>query len=137
MTRRSSSTTCSSSAATGRCTSRRLTRATCWLTLLRLGERFHALLGIKEANVDREHAAVQIARIGFLSLLLQRAAEPVQDAQALLVARSRQVEAAAQDRFGDAIGGFFEEADPEHFRRPQLPFGRPQRLLQLGDGFVE
>src|SRR5690349_6981936 len=137
MTRRSSATTCSSSPATGRCTSWRLTRATCWLTLFRLGERFHALLGIEEPNVDRKNAAVELACVRLLALLLERAAEPVEDAQPLLIAGGRNIEAPAQNRLGDAEGALFEEADPQHLRGAQLSLGSAQRFLQLGDRLIE
>src|SRR6266496_1534335 len=137
MTRRSSAPTCSSSPATGRCTSRRLTRATCWLMLFRFGERLDALLGIEEADIHGEHAAVQIPRVGFLALLLERAAEPVEHAEPLLIAGRREVETAAQDRFGDTEGALLEEADAQHLRRAQLALGGAQRLLQLRDGLVE
>src|SRR3989442_629831 len=51
MIRRSSSTTRSSGAATGRWMSRRATGATCWLTSLRLCERFHAPAHVHEPDV--------------------------------------------------------------------------------------
>src|SRR5882672_475589 len=123
MIRRSSSTTCSSSAATGPCTSRSAIRgsATGELMLPRLGERLGALLHVEEPDVHREHAAVQVARVGLLALLLQRAAQPVQDPQPLLVARGGQLESAPQNRFGHAVCRLLEEAHAQHLGRAELP----------------
>src|SRR5690348_5695397 len=82
MIRPSSSATRSSSAATGRWRSRSATGTTCWLTLLRFGERLGALAHVAEADVHGEHAAVQLTRLHPLALLLERPAQPVQDTQA-------------------------------------------------------
>src|SRR2546429_6030824 len=82
MIRPSSSATRSSSPATGRWRSRSATGTTCWLTLFRLGERLGALPHVPESDVHGEHPAVQVARFDPLALLLERAAQPVQDTQA-------------------------------------------------------
>src|SRR5712692_2138331 len=98
MMRTSSPATRSSSTAPGRCRSRSAIGTTCWLTLLRFGERLGARAHVPESNVHGEHPAVQLARLDLLALLLERAAQPVEDAQSLLVSRGRQVERAPQDR---------------------------------------
>src|SRR5690242_17410959 len=89
MMRASSSATRSSSTATGRCRSRSAIGTTCWLTLLRFGERLGARAHVPESNVHGEYAAVQFARLDLLALFLERAAQPVEDAQALLVSGGR------------------------------------------------
>src|SRR2546425_12933341 len=99
MMRRSSPATRSSCAATGCCTSRRVTGATCWLTSLGAGERLGALAHVHEADVDGERAPVQLACLGLLALRLERPAEPVEDRQPLLFARRRQLERPPQNRF--------------------------------------
>src|SRR6266568_897741 len=137
MMRRSSAATRSSSAATGRWMSRNVTGATCWLTSLRAGERLGALPDVHEANVHREHTAVQIARLDLLALRLERATEPVEDPHALLVARRRQVQRAAQDRLGDDMRALLHKAHAERLRALELALRRAQRLLQLGDGLVQ
>src|SRR5205809_1447424 len=137
MMRPSSSATCASSPATGRWRSRSATGTTCWLTSLRLGERLGALSHIPESDVHGEHPAVQLARLDPLALLLERAAQPVQDAQALLVSGGRQVERAPQDRLRHNVGALVDEAHAQRLRAPQPPFGRPQRLLQLRNRLVQ
>src|SRR6266550_3174836 len=93
MMRPSSPATRSRSPATGRWRSRSATGATCWLMLLRLGERLGALAHVPESDVHGEHPAVQVAGFDPLPLFLERAAQPVQDAQTVLVATGgRQVE---------------------------------------------
>src|SRR5439155_17097695 len=89
---------------TGRWRSRSAPGPTCWLTSLRLGERLGALTHIPEPDVHGEHPAVQLARLDPLALLLERAAQPIQDAQALLVTGGRQVERAPQDRLRHNVG---------------------------------
>src|SRR5256712_5792071 len=113
MIRRSSSTTRSSGAATGRWMSRRATGATCWLTSLHLGERFHAAAHVHEPDVHGEDASVQLLGFGLAALVLQRAAQPVEDAETLLVAGGRQLQAAPQDRFRHAERAFREETHPQ------------------------
>src|SRR2546425_2895897 len=135
--RRSSAATPSSSAATGRWMSRSDTRAICWLTLLRLPERLDAVGHVAEADVHREHPPVQLARLGALAEPLERAAEPIEHAQSIVVPRGGQVEPAPQDRLGDHVRALFHEARPQRLRRLELPLGRPQRLLQLRDRLVE
>src|SRR6266404_1800512 len=137
MIRTNSSATRSSSTATGRCRSRSAIGTTCWLTLLRVGERLGARAHVPESNVHGEHPAVQVARLDFLALLLERAAQPVNDAQSLLVSRGRQVERAPQDRLRHDIGAFVDEAHAQRLRAAQLPIGRPQRLLQLRNRLVQ
>src|SRR6266513_132109 len=75
-----------SSPATGRWRSRRATGTTCWVTLLCLGERLGARAHVPESNVHGEYSAVQLARLDPLALLLESAPQPVEDAEALLVA---------------------------------------------------
>src|SRR5439155_1394631 len=82
-------------------------------------------------------ASVKLPRLRFLSLLFQRPAQPVQDPYALRVARRGQVEPAPQDRFGHDVSTLFNETDPQRLRGPELPLGGAQRLLELGDRFVE
>src|SRR4029077_9583791 len=89
MMRASSSATRSSSTATGRCRSRSAIGTTCWLTLLRFGERLGARAHVPESNVHGAYLAVQLARLAFLSLFLERVAQPVEDAQSLLVSAGR------------------------------------------------
>src|SRR6266480_1836689 len=138
MIRRSSSATRSSSPATGRWRSRRATGTTCWVTLLRLGERLGARAHVPESNVHGEHPAVQLARLDPLTLFLEGAAQPVQDAEALLVAtRGRQVERASQDRLRHDVRALVDEAYAQRLRASQLPVGRPQRLLQLRNRLVQ
>src|SRR6266568_6152661 len=137
MIRTSSSATCSSSPATGRWRSRSATGTTCWLTLLRLGKRLGALAHVPEANVHGEHPAVQLARLDPLAQFLERAAQPVEDAQALLVTGGRQVERAPQDRLGHDVGTLVDEAHAQRFGAFQFPVGRPQRFLQLGNRLVQ
>src|SRR5256886_2967754 len=137
MIRTSSSATRSSSAATGRWRSRSATGTTCWLTLLRLGERLGALAHVPESNVHCEHPTVQVTRLDPLALLLERAAQPVQDAQALLVAGGRQVERAPQDRLGHNVRTLVHETHAQRLRASQLPVGRAQRFLQLGNRLVQ
>src|SRR2546428_9242043 len=91
MIRLSSSATRSSSPATGRWRSRSATGTTCWLTLFRQGERIGPLPHVPESDVHGEHPSVQVARFDPLALLLERAAQPVQDTQALLITGGRQV----------------------------------------------
>src|SRR2546428_9808274 len=131
MLRTTSSATRSSSPASGHWRSRSATGTTCWLPLLRLGERLGALPHVPESDVHGEHPAVQVARFDPLTLLLERAAQPVQDAQALLITGGRQVERAPQDRLRDDVGALVDEAHPERLRAPQLSIPRPQRLLQV------
>src|SRR5881396_15941 len=137
MMRPSSSATRSSSPATGRWRSRSATGTTCWLTLFRLGERLGALPHVPESDVHGEHPAVQVARFDPLALLLERAAQPVQDAQALLITGGRQVERAPQDRLRDDVGALVDEAHAERLRAPQFSVRRPQRFLQLCDRLVQ
>src|SRR3989449_3152054 len=137
MMRRSSSATRSSSPATGRWRSRSATGTTCWLTLFRLRERLGALPHIPESDVHGEHPAVQVARFDPLALLLERAAQPVQDTQALLITGGRQVERAPQDRLRDDVGALVEEAHAQRLRAPQFSVRRPQRFLQLRDRLVQ
>src|SRR3989442_4750727 len=137
MMRRSSSTTRSRVAATGRWMSRRATGATCWLTSFRLGECFHAPAHVHEADVHGGDASVQVLGFGFAALLLQRAAQPIEHAEALLVARRRQLQAAPRDRFRDAESPLREETPPQGLRRAELALGGAQRFLELGDGLVQ
>src|SRR3989441_10482607 len=85
MMRRNSPITRSRSPATGRWTSRSETGASCWLTLLGPGERLRALSDVHEPDVHGEHPPVELARLDALPLLLQRAPQPVEDAEPLLV----------------------------------------------------
>src|SRR2546427_1794559 len=137
MMRRSSPATRSSCAATGCCTSRRVTGATCWLTSLGAGERLGALAHVHEADVDGERAPVQLACLGLLALRLERPAEPVEDRQPLLFARRRQLERPPQNRFRHDVRALLDEAQTERLRALQLALGRAQRLLELGDRLVE
>src|SRR6267143_4028338 len=137
MMRRSSSPTRSRVAATGRWMSRRATGATCWLTSLRLAERLHADADVHEADVHGDHAGVQLPGVGFATLLLQGAAQPVEDAEALLVPRRRQLEPASQHRFRHPERALREEAPPQRLGGAQLALRGPQRLLELGDGLVQ
>src|SRR3989454_799576 len=137
MMRRSSPATRSSCAATGCCTSRRVTGATCWLTSLGAGERLGALAHVHEADVDGERAPVQLACLGLLALRLERPAEPVEERQALLFARRRQLERPPQNRFRHDVRALLDEAQTERLRALQLALGRAQRLLELGDRLVE
>src|SRR2546422_5854605 len=137
MMRPSSPATRSSSPATGRWRSRSATGATCWLMLLRLGERLGALAHVPESDVHGEHPAVQLARLDSLAQFLERAAQPVQHTQALLVTGGRQVECAPQDRLRHDVGALVDEAHPQRLRAPQLALGRPQCFLQLGNRLVQ
>src|SRR5437870_13091244 len=137
MMRPSSAATRSRSAATGRWRSRSATGATCWLTLLRLGERLRALTHVPEADVHGEHPAVQVARLDPLALLLKRPAQPVQDAQALLIAGRREVERAAQDRLRHDVCALVHEAYAQGFRAPEFSVRRSQGFLQLCDRLVQ
>src|SRR5713226_5790429 len=137
MMRRSSRATCSSSSATGCCTSESEARAICWLTSLRLREGFAARADVQEADIHREHAPVQLPRLGPLALLLERPAEPVEDAEPFLVARGWQLERAPQDRLRDHVGALLHKAHAQRLRAAEPAFGRPQRLLQLADRLVE
>src|SRR5712692_3491704 len=137
MMRRSSAATWSSPAATGRWMSPRETRIVCSLISTHVGERFDPRPHVLEADVDGEHAAVQLACFRGLPLLLDRATQPVENAEALLVTRRRQLERASQNRFRHHRSAFLEEAHAQRLGRPQLPLGRPQRFLQLGDRFVQ
>src|SRR6266571_2125181 len=137
MIRRSSATTRSSSSATGRWMSRRETGATCWLTSLGPGERSGALADIPKADVHGEDAPVQGPRLDPLPLLLERAAEPIQDPEPALVPRPGQLERAAQDRLRDDVRLLLDEAHADRLGGLQLALGRPQRLLELGDGLVQ
>src|SRR5256885_2035874 len=133
MIRPSSSATRSSSPATGRWRSRSATGTTCWLTLFRLGERLGALPHVPESDVHGEHPAVQVARFDPLALLLERAAQPVQDTQALLITGGRQVQRAPQDRLRDDVGALVEEAHAQRLRAPQFSVRRlvPPRHLRV------
>src|SRR5205809_4894 len=138
MMRPSSPATRSRSPATGRWRSRSETGATCWLMLLRLGERLGALAHVPESDVHREHPAVQLAGFDPLPLFLERAAQPVQDAQTLLVAtRGRQVQRAPQDRLRHDEGALVEEAHAQRLGASEFSVGRPQRLLQLRNRLVQ
>src|SRR2546427_7081760 len=119
MMRRSSPITRSRSPATGRWTSRSETRASCWLTLLGPGERLHALPDVHEPDVHGEHPPVQLARLGALPLLLQRAPQPVEDAESLLVARGREVERAPPDRLPHHVRALLSAAGAHPPRPPQ------------------
>src|SRR5881296_2409334 len=137
MMRRSSPATRSSAAATGRWMSRSATGATCWLTSLRAGQRLGALAHVLEPDVHREHPPIQLARLDFLALLLQRPGQPVQDPQPLLVARRREVQGAAQDRLGHHERTLLDEAYAQRLRALELALGRAQRLLELSYRLVE
>src|SRR5512135_3486889 len=137
MMRRSSAATRSSSPATGRWMSDNETRIACSLMLGRPGERLDARPHVHEPDVHGEHAPVQVPCLSRLPLLLERPGQPVEDAEALLVSRSGQLERPAQDRLRHAVRTLVVEADAERLRRPQLAFRGPQRLLKLRDGLVE
>src|SRR6266540_1319018 len=137
MMRRSSPATRSSSLATERWMSRSATGATCWLTSLRTGQRLGARAHVHEPDVHRKHPPVQLARLDFLALLLQRPTQPVEDAEPLLVARGGQLQRAPQDGFGHHEGAFLDEAHAERLRALQFVLGRAQRLLQFGDRLVQ
>src|SRR5207302_9915683 len=137
MMRRSSSATSSSSPATGRWISPSETGASCWLTSFRLGERSGPLADVFEPDVHREHASVQLSRLGFFPLFFERTTQPVQHAEPLLIARRREFQPAAQNRLRHDVRTLIEEAHAQGFRRPELPLRRPQRLLQLGDRLVQ
>src|SRR3989454_5231601 len=137
MMRRSSSATSSSSPATGRWMSPSETGASCWLTSFRLGERPGPLADVFEPDVHGEDAAVQVPRLHLFPLLFEGPAQPVQHTEPLLIARRRELQTAAQDRLRDHVGPLLEETHAQGFRRPELPLGRPQRLLQLGDRLVQ
>src|SRR5437899_9886633 len=111
--RRSSPITRSRSPAPGRRTSRSETGASCWLTLLGPGERLHALPDVHEPDVHGEHPPVELARLDALPLLLQRAPQPVDDAEPLLVARGGKLERAPQDRLRHHVRPLLEEAGPQ------------------------
>src|SRR2546422_2898688 len=133
MMRRSSPITRSRSPATGRCTSRSETGASCWLTLLGPGERLRALPDVHEPDVHGEHPPVELARLDALPLLLQCAPQPVEDAESLLVARGGELERAPQDRLRHHVRALLEEAGAQRLCHSQLPVRRPHRLLKLGD----
>src|SRR2546425_11066908 len=113
MMRPSSPITRPSSAATGRWMSPSDTGAICWLTSLHLGELSGSLTDVFEPDVHGEHAPVQLPRLRFLPLLFERPAQPVQDPQALRVARRGQLEPAPQDRFGHDVSTLFDETRSE------------------------
>src|SRR5258708_17294568 len=135
--RRSSPATWSSAAATGSWMSWSDARVTCGPMLLGLGQGFDPLAHVHEPDVHGEGPAVQLAGLARLALLLQRAAQPIQDAQPLLVVLRRQLDAAAQNRFRHRVRLLFEAAGPQRLRGAQLPFRRAQRLLEFGDRFVQ
>src|SRR5215510_3582758 len=135
--RRSSAATWSSSAATGRWMSPSEARIACSLTSARVGERFDPRPHVHEADVDGEHAAIQLPGFGGFPLLLDGAGEPVENAEPLLVAGRRQLERAPQDRLRHDRCALFEEAHAQGLGGPQLPLGGPQRLLEFGDRLVE
>src|SRR5713226_4336852 len=137
MMRRSSSATRSRGAATGRWMSRSATGATCWLTSLCLGEGFHTAAHVHEPDVHGEDASVQLLGFGVAALVLQRATQPVEDAEALLVARGRQLQAAPEDRFRHAERSLREEAHAQRLRRAELALRGAQRFLEFGDGLVQ
>src|SRR5207247_9016685 len=89
--RRSSPATRSSCAATGCCTSRSVTGATCWLTSLGAGERLGALAHVHEADVDGERAPVHLACFGLLALRLERPAQPIDACQTTPLALPRRL----------------------------------------------
>src|SRR5262245_47183313 len=90
--RRSSSARSSRALAMGRGMSARATGVVCCVILLGLRQRLHALRHVVEMDVDGEHTAIQITRLDLLARFFQRAAQPIQDAHALLIARRRQLE---------------------------------------------
>src|SRR5713226_1248299 len=137
MMRRSSRATRSSSSATGCCTSESEARAICWLTSLRLREGFASRADVQEADIHREHAPVQLPRLGPLALPLERPAEPVEDAEPFLVARGGQLERTPQDRLRHHVGTLLHEAHAQRLRAAEPPFGRPQCLLELADSLIE
>src|SRR5690348_1083760 len=137
MMRRSSSATRARSWATGRWMSCSVTGTTCWLMSAGLGQRLHALAHVEEPDVHGEHLPVEILRLGRASLLLVGAAQPVENAQPLFVARRRQLQPAPQNRFRHPERALFEKAHAERLRGPELPVLGPERLLELRDGFVE
>src|SRR2546425_9585878 len=137
MMRPSSPITRPSSAATGRWMSPSDTGAICWLTSLHLGELSGSLTDVFEPDVHGEHAPVQLPRLRFLPLLFERPAQPVQDPQALRVARRGQLEPAPQDRFGHDVSTLFDETDPQRLRGPELLLRGAQCFLELGDRLVE
>src|SRR6266576_2708252 len=137
MMRRSSSATSSSSLATGRWISPSETGASCWLTSFRLGERLASLADVLEPDIHREDAAVHLSGLRFLPQLFERPSQPVQHAEPLLIARGRQFQPTPQDRLRHDVGALLEEAHAQGFRGAQLALGRPQRLLQLGNGLVQ
>src|SRR5436853_306938 len=82
---------------------------------------------VPESDVHREHPAVQRAGFDPLPLFLERAAQPVQDAQTLLVAtRGRQVQRAPQDRLRHDEGALVEEAHAQRLGASEFSVGRPQ-----------
>src|SRR5207249_1878656 len=137
MSRRSSSTTRSSCPATGRWMSGRVTRASCWVTSARLGERLDPLGHVHEPDVRGEHAAVELSCLRALPLGLEGAPQPIENPQPLFVARRRQLQAAAQNGFRAGVRAFLGEADGQRLGGRLLALGGPQRLLELGDRFVE
>src|SRR3989304_3265160 len=100
--------------ATGRCTSASVTPAAWWVTPSDpgSGHGFHALTDVGEVDVHRHHPVVGRERIRVLVLLLERAAEPVQQADALAVIVRRHLQAAPHDGLGHRELALLEEAQP-------------------------
>src|SRR3989442_8315619 len=115
----------------------RLARASCWVMSARLGERLDALADVHEADVRGEPPAVALLRLGALALRLEGAAEPVENAQPLLVAARRQLQPAPQDGLRHRVRALLEEAHAQGLGGPQLALGRAQRFLELADRIVE
>src|SRR6266566_60101 len=127
MMRRSSSATRSSSLATGRWRSASATGATCWLTSLHLGERPGPRADILEADIHGENPAVLLPRLRFFSLRLERPAEPVQDAEPLLITRPGQLGRAQRLlELGDRL-----------VEQPHLLERDPQVVVRLEVRFVD
>src|SRR2546430_7091880 len=120
MIRRSSATTRSSSSATGRWMSRRETGATCWLTSLGPGERSSALADVPKADIHGEDAPVQGPRLDLLPLLLQRAAEPIEDPEPALVPRPGHLKPPPQARPRADVRLLLPEAPPHRLGGLQL-----------------
>src|SRR5262249_5288219 len=67
----------------------------------------------------------------------ERPAQPIDQADLLLVAARQALDRAPENRLGDREAGLLVERDPQLLRGLEPAFGRTERFLELRDRFVE
>src|SRR5262245_23230767 len=88
---------------------------------------------IVKSDIHRQHPFIAGKRRIKLALLFSRPAEPVQEADLLLVTGAQTLYGAAEDGLGDWELLLVEERGAQRFRGAQPSFGGPQRFLEFGN----